>query len=568
MGVHPARPDRNFGKPGDMMATNEHAADFDAVVIGAGFSGLGMLWRLREKLGLSVKVFETGDDVGGTWYWNRYPGARCDSESYIYCFSFSEALLQEWNWSGKYPEQPEILSYLNHVADRFDLRRDIQFETRVTAARYLEAENLWEVLTDRGDIVTARYLISGIGCISTGNVPDIPGRDTFEGQSYHTGAWPHEGVDFAGKRVAVVGTGSSGVQSIPVIAEQAAHLTVFQRTAQYTIPARHGTVDRRFLEEQVKPNYADILEKARWSAGGIDVDFSERLAFEVDEAERQAIYEAGWQTGGHRFIFGSFRDITSDMKANETAAGFIRNKIREIVSDPEIAKKLVPTDHPLGSKRALIDTNYFATYNRDNVSLVDLKEDPIECITPRGIRTAAGEHEVDLIVFATGFDAMTGSFFKIDIEGRDKKNLKSEWSEGPKTYLGLQVHGFPNFFMITGPGSPSVLSNMPVSIEQHIEWIADLIEHMDERNLASVELTAEAQADWVSHVNDVASKTLFMRADSWYLGANIPGKPRVFMPYAGGVGAYRQKCDEVAEKGYAGFELLETKDEPERLAGG
>jgi len=530
-------------------------ADVDAVVIGAGFAGLGMLYRLREQLGLSVQVFETGDDVGGTWYWNRYPGARCDSESYIYCFSFSDELLQDWNWSGKYPEQPEILSYLQHVADRFDLRRNIQFETRVTAAHYLEDDNLWRVETNLGEVVHARFLISGIGCISTGNVPDIPGRDSFKGDSFHTGAWPHDGVDFAGKRVAVIGTGSSGVQSIPVIAEQAGHLTVFQRTAQYTIPARHGTVDRRFLDEEVKPNYTELLEKARRSAGGIPVDFSERLALEVSDEERNAIYEAGWREGGHRFIFGSFRDIMANLDANHTASEFIRNKIRETVKDPNLVAKLVPTDHPLGSKRALIDTNYFETYNRDNVALVDLKTDPIECITETGIRTASGEFDVDIIVFATGFDAMTGSFFKMDIQGRDGARLKDDWSEGPKSYLGLQVHKYPNLFMITGPGSPSVLSNMPVSIEQHIEWIGDLIAHMRDEELDVVEAQAGAQAEWVTHVNDVASQTLYMHANSWYLGANIPGKPRVFMPYAGGVGAYRAHCEAIVDDGYRGFTL-------------
>lgn len=532
--------------------------DLDAVVIGAGFSGLGMLWRLREQLGLSVKVFERGSGVGGTWFWNRYPGARCDSESYLYCFSFSDELLQDWNWSGKYPEQPEILKYLNHVADRFDLRRNVQLDTNVTAARYDEAENLWTVQTDRGETVTARYLISGIGCISTGNIPAIPGLANFTGEWHHTGAWPHEGVDFRGKRVAVIGTGSSGVQAIPVIAREAEHLTVFQRTAQYTIPARHGTIDRQFIEEQVKPNYAAILDKARWSAGGFDADFSELSALEVDEAERTKTYESGWATGGHRFIFGSFHDITTDITANDTAAEFIRNKIRSIVKDQETVERLVPTDHPLGSKRALIDTDYFDTYNRDNVDLVDLNATPIDTITPSGIRTSTKKYDFDVIVFATGFDAMTGSFFKMDIRGRDGRSLKHEWREGPQTYLGLQVHGFPNFFMITGPGSPSVLSNMPVSIEQHIEWIGDLIAHMETNDIACVEADADAQSEWVDHVNEVAAETLYLQADSWYLGANIPGKPRVFMPYAGGVGDYRARCDEIVASGYEGFTLREA----------
>lgn len=529
--------------------------DVDAVIIGAGFAGLGMLWRLREQLGMSAQVFETGDGVGGTWYWNRYPGARCDSESYIYCLTFSPELLQEWNWSGKYPEQPEILSYINHVADRFDLRRNIKFNTRVTTARFIEDTNRWEVETDQGDRVTAQYLITGIGCISAGNIPDIKGLETFEGESYHTGAWPHREVDFTGKRVAVIGTGSSGIQSIPVIAKQAESLTVFQRTPQYTIPARHETVDRKFLDEQVKPNYEEILEKARWSKAGFPVEFSERLALESTAEERQEAYEAGWAKGGHGFLWGSFKDIGVDRRANDTAAEFIRAKIREIVKDPGTVEKLLPTDHPLGSKRALIDTNYFETYNRENVELVDIRHSPIQEITPEGIRTEDEDFEFDMIVFATGFDAMTGSFFKMDIRGRDNLSLKDKWAEGPKTYLGLQVAGFPNMFMITGPGSPSVLANMTVAIEQHQDWITDFIEHMRTHDIEVAEADADAESAWVSHVNKIAESTMFMLADSWYLGANIPGKPRVFMPYVGGLGTYREKCNEVADNDYEGFVL-------------
>jgi len=537
------------------MANSENHPDFDAVVIGAGFAGLGMLRKLREEHGMSVQVYETGAGVGGTWYWNRYPGARCDSESYMYCFSFSKEMLQDWNWSGKYPEQPEILSYLNHVADRFDLRRNIQFNTRVTSARFLEDANLWEVETDQGDRVTSQFLITGIGCISSGNVPDIKGLDSFQGEQYHTGNWPHEEVDFAGKSVAVIGTGSSGIQSIPVIARQAEHLTVFQRTPQYTIPARHGTIDRKFLEKTVKPNYDDLMERARWSTGGFPMDRDERSALEISAAERLEIYEASWAEGGIRFLSTSFKDVSTDRRANDTMAEFIRKKIREMVQDPETAEKLMPTDHPFGSKRPLIDTDYFETYNRENVELVDIRHSPIQEITPRGIRTDDQEFEFDMIVFATGFDAMTGTFFKMDIRGRDGLPLKEKWSEGPKTYLGLQTAGFPNMFMITGPGSPSVLSNMPVSIEQHIDWIADLLQHMREHDIKSVEAEADAEKAWVVHVNEVAEPTMFMQANSWYLGANIPGKPRVFMPYVGGVGTYRKKCNEVADNGYEGFIL-------------
>ena len=537
--------------------------DFDAVVIGAGFAGLGMLRRLRDELDLSIQVYEAGSGVGGTWFWNRYPGARCDSESYVYCFSFSKELLQDWNWSGKYPEQPEILSYLNHVADRFDLRRNIQFDTRVNSAKFIEDIGVWQVETDRGESVTARFLITGIGCISTGNVPDIDGLETFEGDWYHTGSWPHEEVEFVGKRVAVIGTGSSGVQAIPVIAEQAASLTVFQRTPQYTIPARHENVDRRFIEEEIKPNYDEIWEKAKWSKAGFPADYSERSALEVTAEERLQTYEALWGKGGTGFLYATFNDIRIDRRANDTAAEFIRSKIRQIVQDPEKREKLLPTDHPFGSKRALIDTDYFQTYNRSNVELVDIRHSQIQEITAKGIRTEDEEFEFDIIVFATGFDAMTGSFFKMDIQGRENLSLKEKWSEGPSTYLGIQVAGFPNMFMITGPGSPSVLSNMPVSIEQHIEWIADFIEFLGFNGIDTAEPEPDAEAAWVSHVNEVAEPTMFMLANSWYLGANIPGKPRVFMPYAGGVGTYREKCNEIAANGYEGF-ILGSKNRSQK----
>ena len=534
--------------------------ELDAVVVGAGFAGMYMLYRLRDVLGMSAVAFERGDGVGGTWYWNRYPGARCDSESYLYCFSFDKELLQEWEWSGKYPEQPEILRYLNHVADRFDLRRDIQFNTSVSAAHYDETANRWLVETDQGDRVSAKYLITGIGCLSAGQVPNIPGLENFTGEWYHTGAWPHEGVNFEGKRVGVIGTGSSGVQSIPVIAKTAGHLHVFQRTPQYTIPARHHTVDKAFLDD-VKGRYDDIWVKAKASAGGMPYDPVDRGALEVDDDERRTIYEAGWEEGGFRFFFGSFKDIALDRRANDTASEFVRSKIRDIVKDPETAERLMP-DFPFGAKRALIDTDYFDTYNRDNVTLVDIRHSPIQEITAKGIRTEDEEFGLDIIVFATGFDAMTGTFFKMDIRGREGLPLQEKWAAGPKTYLGLTSAGFPNLFMITGPGSPSVLSNMPVSIEQHVEWIADTLEDMSERGLEVIEADPKAEEEWVAHVNDIAGMTMFMLADSWYLGANIPGKPRVFMPYPGGVGNYREKCDEVRANNYEGFVLSTHKGEP------
>ncbi len=533
---------------------------YDAVVIGAGFAGMYMLKKLRDDLGMNIQVYERGSGVGGTWFWNRYPGARCDSESYIYCFSFDDDLLQEWNWSGKYPEQPEILEYLNHVADRFDLRSGIQFNTSVTAAHFNDDTELWEIATDQGDQVTANYVVTAIGCISTGQIPQIPGLDSFQGDWHHTGAWPHEGVDFAGKRVAVIGTGSSGVQSIPVIARESKHLTVFQRTPQYTIPARHENVDQEFLRE-VKANYTEIMEKSKVSFAGFPVEFTEESALEVSDEERRAKFEELWEVGGFRFLFQSYGDIAVDRRANDTASEFIRSKIREIVNDPATAEKLLPRDHPFGSKRALIDTNYFDTYNRDNVDLVDIRHFPIEEITQTGLRTADGEeYEFDVIVFATGYDAMTGTFFNIDFTGRDGVALRDKWSEGPKTYLGLSTTDFPNMFMITGPGSPSVLSNMPVSIEQHVEFVADFIEYLRERGVDTVDVDPAAEDDWVQHVNDVAEQTMYMLADSWYLGANIPGKPRVFMPYAGGVGVYRERCEDIAATDYPGYIQSEAKE--------
>ena len=533
---------------------------YDAVVIGAGFAGMYMLKRLRDDQGMNVQVYERGSGVGGTWFWNRYPGARCDSESYVYCFSFDDDLLQEWNWSGKYPEQPEILSYLNHVADRFDLRSGIQFNTSVTAARFNDDTGLWDVETDQGDHVTAQYVVTAIGCISTGQIPQIPGLDSFEGEWHHTGAWPHEGVEFEGKRVAVIGTGSSGIQSIPVIARESEHLTVFQRTPQYTIPAQHGTVDQAFLKE-VKANYRQILDEAKHTAAGFPYDASETSALEVSDEERQETYERLWEKGGFHFMLGSYSDIATDRRANDTASEFIRQKIREIVNDPETAERLVPRDHPFSSKRALIDTNYFDTYNRDNVDLVDIRHFPIEEITPTGLRTSDGqEYEVDTIVFATGYDAMTGTFFNIDIAGREGRQLREKWSDGPTTYLGLATADFPNMFMITGPQSPSVLSNMPVSIEQHVEWISDFIEYLREHAIDVVDADPQAEVDWVQHVSDIADQTMYMLADSWYLGANIPGKPRVFMPYAGGVGPYRERCDEIASNSYEGFVMSDAAE--------
>jgi len=536
------------------MATVQNVRDLDAVVIGGGFSGLYMNYRLRDTLGMDVAVLEAGADVGGTWYWNRYPGARCDSESYMYCFAFDRDLMQEWEWSGKYPEQPEILRYLNHVADRFDLRRNMQFNTRVTAAHFDEETNRWNVETDAGERLRCQFLITGIGCLSSGQIPDFPGRDNFAGEAYHTGSWPHEGVDFAGKRVAVIGTGSSGVQSIPVIAREAERLHVFQRTPQYMIPARHGTIDKAALDE-IKKDYDEIYDSARWSLGGFPYDTIERSVFDYNDEERTAIFEEGWKKGGFRFVFGSFSDLRLSVEASEKAAEFIRGKIRETVKDPAIAEMLVPLDHPFGSKRTLIDTDYFETYNRDNVTLVDINNAPITEITETGIVAGDTQFEFDVIVYATGFDAMTGSFNRIDFRGREGEKLKDKWEAGPLTYLGLTVSGFPNLFMVTGPGSPSVLTNMPIAIEQHVDLISDIIVHLRDEDLDVIEADADAEQAWVEHVNELAQPTMYMHANSWYLGANIPGKPRVFMPYSGGMGTYRQRCDDIVSNNYEGFTL-------------
>ena len=524
-------------------------------VFGAGFSGLYQLHALRDRLGLKVQVLEAAEGVGGTWYWNRYPGARCDSESYSYSFSFSDDLQQDWSWSEKYPQQPEVMRYLNHVADRFDLRRSIRLGTRVTAARW--DAGLWRIATEAGEELTATFLITAVGCLSSTNVPSFPGLDTFAGRWYHTGQWPHEGVDFAGQRVGLVGTGSTGIQATPVIAAQAGHLTVFQRTANYSVPARNYKLTDEIVR-QTKANYAEIRRTERETPNGHAFRIQDRSALEVSAEEREALFEAAWAEGGLKFR-ATFRDLLSNAEANATAAAFIKRKIRELIHDPAVADALTDFDHPYAAKRPPIDTEYFETFNRPNVTLVDVKRAPIEEIVPEGIRTGGKVYPLDIIVFATGFDAMTGPFLRINIEGRDGLTLKEAWAHGPRTHLGLQVAGFPNLFTITGPGSPSVLCNMPVPIEQHVEWIADCIAHMRANGMTVIEPQAEAVDRWVQQVNEVASAPFLPQASrSWYLGANVPGKPRVFMPYAGGMARYRGICNEVAAKGYEGFTMTAT----------
>ncbi|GIE49000.1 cyclohexanone monooxygenase [Amorphoplanes nipponensis] len=524
----------------------------DAVVVGAGFSGLYLLHRLRQQ-GRSVVVFEAGADVGGTWYWNRYPGARVDVESLAYSYSFSPELEQEYQWRERYPTQPEILRYARHVADRFDLRRDIVFRTRVAAATWDDDAGAWLVRTEHGDAVTARYLVMATGCLSAAKLPEIPGLDAFQGATYHTAHWPHEGVDFTGRRVALIGTGSSGVQSIPVIAEQAAELTVFQRTPAYSLPARNRPLRPEEIAAR-KADYRAYRQAQRESAAGIPVTPPTRSALEVSAAERDAIFEAAWESGSLVNLLSTFTDLATDQAANDTAKRWIHGKIHELVADPRVAADLCP-EYPVGTKRPCLDTGYYETYNRENVHLVNLRRTPLVEITERGVRTTEREHAADVIVYATGFDAMTGALTGVDIRGRDGVSLRETWRAGPRTYLGIGSAGFPNLFMITGPGSPSVLSNMVVSIEQHVEWVAGMIAHLREQGLRTAEVTAQAQDEWVAHVNEIARHTLYPKANSWYMGANVPGKTRVFMPYAGGVGAYRKKCDEVAARGYEGFAL-------------
>ncbi len=533
-------------------------AAYDVVIVGAGFAGLYMLHRLRE-LGFSARVYEAGGGVGGTWYWNRYPGARCDVESLEYSYSFSEALRREWQWTERYAAQPEILRYLNHVADRFDLRRDIQFDTKVASATFDESEDLWTIETDRGSSVSAKFCVMATGCLSTAKAPDYQGLDNFQGKWYHTGRWPHEGVDFTGQRVAVIGTGSSGIQSIPAIARQASHLYVFQRTPNFSLPAQNGPLPPEVIEDWSEngPKYRELAKTTPFGflvqAGG-----PKQSALAVPPESRERLSEDGWRAGGFGMLV-AFNDIVVNRESNDTAAEFVRSKIRGIVSDPAVAEKLAPKDHPIGTKRPCVDTGYFETYNRDNVTLIDTRATPIQEITATGPRTADRQFGVDSIVFATGFDAMTGALNNIQIRGRTGKYLKDKWSAGPRTYLGLMVAGFPNLFTITGPGSPSVLSNMAISIEQHVEWIADCIAYLQNHCIATIEASSEAEDNWVNHVNEVASQTLYPLANSWYMGANIPGKPRVFMPYIGGFPAYCQKCSEVAAKGYDGFTLAEAR---------
>ena len=536
-------------EPGRPGVTGE---EVDVVVVGAGFAGLYALYRLRE-LGLRARVFEAGDDVGGTWYWNRYVGARCDTNSLFYCYSFSDELRAEWRWAERYPARSELLAYLRHVADRFDLRKDIRFATRITRAEYDEPANRWSVTTHAGERIRARFVVTAVGCLSDVQVPAFPGLDSFAGEWFHTARWPDPPADFRGQRVGVIGTGSSGVQVIPEIAREALHLTVFQRTPNYVLPARNAPLD----PEAIRQAYADpssLRQRIRRSSAGIPIEHPTRAAMDLSPEDRERVYQERWDRGGVAEFLFAFSDLRSDTAANQTASDFIRSKIREIVRDPVTAELLCPK-LPLGAKRTQLGTDYYETFNRDNVELVDVSQTPIRAIDRDGVWVGERHQPLTQLVFATGFDAMTGALLEIDIRGRCGQTLRERWGNGPRTYLGLATSGFPNLFMLTGPGSPSVLGNVVVAIEQHVEWVTDLLRYAQRAGVELAEARRDAEDGWVEHVNELGRRSIISTGNSWYLGANIPGKPRVFLPYAGGYDRYRAICDAVARKGYEGFDL-------------
>src|SRR5215468_7922015 len=527
----------------------------DVAVVGAGFAGLYLLQRLRKD-GFTTVALEEADDVGGTWYWNRYPGARCDIQTIDYCYTFDPELESAWKWSEKYATQPEILRYLGFVADRYDLRRDIRFCTKVTAARWDQATERWLLTTDNGAAVSCRYYIMATGCLSSPKPPEIEGVGDFNGEVYFTGRWPHDGVKLEGKRVAVIGTGSSGIQAIPLIAEQAAQLTVFQRTPNFALPAHNGPAPADRLAA-LEGDRAAYRAQGRMSMAGVPWPQQTVVSWQLSDAERRARFETAWGAGDLVYILTQlWADQGVDVDGNKLVADLIREKIRGVVNDPETAEALIPHDHPFGAKRPCLDTNYYATYNRPNVTLVNLRQEPIKAITATGVTTDKRNVDVDVIVFATGFDAMTGAILAVHpITGRDGKALSDVWAHGPQTYLGLTVAGFPNLFMITGPGSPSVLSNMAVSIEQHVDWVVDRIAALRDAGFTTIEATETAQAGWAQHMADCASLTLHRLANTWYTGANVPGKAQGVMPYTGGVGPYRGICNEVVTRGMLGFRL-------------
>lgn len=535
----------------------------DVLIVGAGFAGLYMLHRLRNA-GFRARVLEAGAGVGGTWYWNRYPGCRCDVPSVEYSYGFSEELQQDWSWTEVMASQPEILRYANHVADRFDLRGDIMFEMRVVEASYDDDRQRWRVTIDTGRVLEAQFLVAATGCLSAPNSPSIPGVEAFSGPVYHTGSWPHEGVDFAGKKVGIIGTGSSGTQAIPELAASCAHLTVFQRTPNYAMPANNGPLTEE-VTRRVKASYSELrsMQRSSWGGWGLagfgfggteprkDPRYLKSLKAQAPEERLAAFEKLGFAA------IREYNDVDIDTEANEIACELYRSQVKRIVHDPKVARALMPLNYPLGCKRPVMHTGYFETFNRDNVTLVDLRQGGIRQVVAGGVDTDQGLFDVDALVLATGFDAMTGPLLRLGVRGRGGLPLQQHWASGPRTHLGLQVSGFPNLFTITGPGSPSVLSNMIMSIEQHVDWIADAMTHMRSKGLRTMEATPEAEDAWVRRVNETAAFTMFTApsCNSWYLGANIPGKPRMFMPYVGGFPKYRAHCDRAAANGYEGFAL-------------
>ena len=535
----------------EQTSTNSAGAveHYDAIVIGAGVSGLYQLYRLRE-MGLSVRVFEDADGVGGTWYWNRYPGCRFDSESETYGYSWSEELLQEWDWKEHFSGQPENERYLNFVADKFDLRPHIQFNSRVSSAVYDENAHRWEVQVENGQRAQAQFLIGAVGVLSAKYMPPFEGIDSFEGESFHTSNWPQEKVDFTGKRVGVIGTGATAVQLIPIVAKEAGQLTVFQRTPNYCAPCRNSEVNPE-TQAVWKANYPEIHKQCRESSAGFQHEFDPRSALEVSEEERLELYEKLWAQPGFTKWLGNFHDIMTNREANETFAEFVRNKIRARVHNPEVAEMLAPKDHPFGSKRIPLETHYYEAYNQDNVKLVDVRQAPIERISPQGVKTQDAEYELDVIIYATGFDAVSGPLTRIDIRGEGGQTFKDKWANGPRTYLGIQTASFPNFFI----AASTAFCNYTVCAEMIVEWIADCIGHVRERNVSSIAPTPEAEEAWVEHSNELAAHTLLTDTNSWFMGANIPGKARALLLYANTVPEYRKRCAEAAGGGYKEFVL-------------
>ena len=530
-------------------AMNDAVEELDVLIIGAGVSGLYQLYRLRQ-LGLNARIFEAGGGVGGTWYWNRYPGARFDSESYSYAFSFSKELLQEWNWTEHYSGQPENEKYLNFVADKFKLRPHIRLSARIKSAVFDEKTNRWDVTTEDGHRARAQFVVSAVGILSASHMPDIPGIDTFKGLSFHTSRWPHEKVDFTGKRVGVIGSGATAVQLIPMIAKEVKHLTVFQRSANYCCPLRNSVIDDE-TQARIKASYDEIFAKCHATFASFMQDFDPRRTFDVPEAERYAFYESIWSQPGFTKWFGCFHDIMTDPDANEDYAKFVRSKIRERVTDPAIAELLSPKDHPFGSKRIPMETDYYEVFNQDNVQLVDVKSKPILSITPNGVMTADGEYELDVIIYATGFDAITGELTRMDIRGVGGESLKEKWDQGPSTYLTLQTAGFPNLLIVNG----AVFCNFTRCVEVVGEWVSNCLGYMRDKGYQRIEADPHAEEEWTEHAHSLTKGMIFTKTDSWFMGTNVAGKKRGFLFYAGGAPAFRAKVADVASKGYAGFKL-------------